>query len=68
MTVVVIQVADFGLSRIKHATFLTTKSGRGTVSTVGLFVVQLKNLLLSWEAWIVKFLCFCYIAAPVDGT
>ncbi|KAH7415991.1 hypothetical protein KP509_14G070100 [Ceratopteris richardii] len=25
-----VKVADFGLSRIKHATFLTTKSGKGT--------------------------------------
>lgn len=25
------QVGDFGLSRLKHATFLTTKTGKGTV-------------------------------------
>lgn len=25
------QVGDFGLSRLKHETFLTTKTGRGTV-------------------------------------
>jgi serine/threonine protein kinase len=26
-----VKVADFGLSRIKHETYLTTKTGRGTV-------------------------------------
>jgi len=26
-------VADFGLSRLKHETFLTTKTGKGTVSS-----------------------------------
>ncbi|KAJ4886065.1 PAS domain-containing protein tyrosine kinase family protein [Raphanus sativus] len=28
-----VKVADFGLSRIKHETYLATKSGRGTVVT-----------------------------------
>jgi serine/threonine protein kinase len=27
------QVADFGLSRLKRETFLTTKTGKGTVSS-----------------------------------
>lgn len=27
------QVGDFGLSKLKHATFLTAKSGRGTVQS-----------------------------------
>jgi hypothetical protein len=27
------QVADFGLSRLKRETYLTTKTGKGTVST-----------------------------------
>lgn len=28
------QVGDFGLSRLKHETYLTTKSGKGTVVTL----------------------------------
>lgn len=30
------QVADFGLSRLKRETFLTTKTGKGTVSSSNL--------------------------------
>jgi len=31
-----VKVADFGLSRIKRETFLTTKTGKGTVSSSSL--------------------------------
>jgi len=37
------QVGDFGLSKLKDATLLTTKSGRGTVMTTlaySLFDIQ----------------------------
>ncbi|KAI3965827.1 hypothetical protein MKX01_010784 [Papaver californicum] len=35
-----VKVGDFGLSRIKHATFLTTKSGKGTAEWMAPEVIR----------------------------
>lgn len=49
------QVGDFGLSKLKNATFLTAKSGRGTVrlsfSLKSLNTCWLYSLRLSTELW-----------------
>lgn len=43
--VVFSQVGDFGLSRLKDATLLTTKSGKGTVMTALTSLFYIQNIL-----------------------
>lgn len=45
--IILSQVGDFGLSRWKNATFLTTKSGRGTVIIPFFFLSSGQTLLQS---------------------
>lgn len=43
------QVADFGLSRLKFETFLRTKTGKGTVSTNKIFLMDMVDTFQKTE-------------------
>lgn len=43
------QVGDFGLSRLKHETYLTTKTGKGTVLTGTHYLFRLIGSTWAWS-------------------